>query len=105
MKNIAVSAWPPRKSGVISASPIKPPSGSTSSLIMVAISAALTRRKRDIGKRRMVSQGEQVLQARKLEAEEAGGGVGLRELVALDRLVDDRLRQVERQVIDHHGAD
>src|ERR1700751_1972916 len=28
MKTIAVSAWPPRNSGVISASPMKPPSGS-----------------------------------------------------------------------------
>ena len=55
MKNIAVNACPPRNSGVISASPMKPPSGSTSSLIMVAISAALTRRKRASGKRRMVS--------------------------------------------------
>ena len=50
-------------------------------------------------------QREQVLQARELQAEEAGGGVGLRELAALDRLVDDGLRQVERQVVDHHGAD
>ena len=40
-----------------------------------------------------------------LEAEEAGGGVGLREPVALDRLVDDGLRQVERQVVHHHGGD
>jgi hypothetical protein len=53
MKNIAVTAWPPRNSGVISASPMKPPSGSTSSFTMVAISAAFTRRKRDSGKRRM----------------------------------------------------
>ena len=50
-------------------------------------------------------QGEQVLQAREIEAEEAGGGVGLRKLAALDRLVDDRLRQVERQVVHDHGAD
>jgi hypothetical protein len=50
-------------------------------------------------------QREQVLDAAELEAEEAGGGAGLLELVALDRLVDDGLRQVERQVVDHHGAD
>ncbi len=55
MKKIAVSAWPPRKSGVISASPTNPPSGSTSSLIMVASSADFTRRNWGNGKRRMWS--------------------------------------------------
>ena len=39
MKVMAVIAWPPRKTGVTKASPMKPPRGSTSSLIMVATSA------------------------------------------------------------------
>ncbi len=55
MKVMAVSAWPPRKAGVTKASPMKPPSGSTSSLIMVATSACLTLRSCRMGKRRMRS--------------------------------------------------
>ena len=55
MKMIAVSAWPPRNIGCTKASPMKPPSGSTSSLIMVASSACLTLRKWAGGKRRMRS--------------------------------------------------
>ncbi len=43
MKTIAVSAWPPSSAGWTKASPMKPPSGSTSSLTMVAISAGFTR--------------------------------------------------------------
>ena len=42
MKTIAVSAWPPSSAGETKASPVKPPIGSTSSLIMVAISADFT---------------------------------------------------------------
>src|SRR3954469_21761214 len=45
MKMIAVAAWPPRNIGATKASPMKPPSGSTSSLIMVGSSACLTLRK------------------------------------------------------------
>ena len=44
MNSSAASAWPTRKAGVAKASPMKPPSGSTSSLIMVAISELRTRR-------------------------------------------------------------
>ena len=45
MKNRAVSACMPRKTGVMNASPMKPPIGSTSSLMMVAVSDDLTVRK------------------------------------------------------------
>ncbi len=47
-------------------------------------------------------QGEQVGQALEVHAEPVGDRV-LLEGVALDRLVDDRLGQVERQVVDDHG--
>ena len=43
MKTSAVSAWPPSSAGCTKASPMKPPSGSTSSFTMVATSAAFTR--------------------------------------------------------------
>ena len=55
MKAMAVKARPPRNAGAMKASPMKPPSGSTSSLIMVAISACLSLRTCRIGKRRMRS--------------------------------------------------
>src|SRR5437870_2783203 len=42
MKNSAVAACRPRKAGWTKASPMKPPKGSTSSLIIVAISEAFT---------------------------------------------------------------
>ena len=42
MKASAVSAWVPRKAGLMKASPMKPPIGSTSSLTMVAVSEDLT---------------------------------------------------------------
>ena len=41
----AVSAWPPSSAGCTKASPMKPPSGSTSSFTMVATSADFTRLK------------------------------------------------------------
>ncbi|MCY1243700.1 hypothetical protein D9M72_567260 [compost metagenome] len=52
MNTSAVSAWPPSSAGETKASPVKPPSGSTSSLIIVAISAGFTLLKWLGGKRR-----------------------------------------------------
>jgi hypothetical protein len=51
MKAIAVRAWPPRNTGVTKASPMKPPTGSTSSFTMLAISAGLARLNWLMGKR------------------------------------------------------
>ena len=49
MKVRPVIAWPPKNSGWVKASPMKLPIGSTSSLIIEAISDALVRRKRGSG--------------------------------------------------------
>ena len=51
MKTSAVSAWPPSSTGCTKASPMKPPSGSTSSFTMVATSADFTRLNWPGGKR------------------------------------------------------
>ena len=50
-------------------------------------------------------QREEIRDALEVQAEEALHRVGAREAHALDRLVDDGLRQVERQVVDHHRRD
>jgi len=50
-------------------------------------------------------QREEIGDALQIEAEEALHRVGAREAHALDRLVDDGLRQVERQVVHHHRGD
>jgi hypothetical protein len=50
-------------------------------------------------------QREEVGDAVQVEAEQALHRVDRREGDALDRLVDDGLRQVEREVIDHHRRD
>ena len=55
MKISAVAAWVPRNRGRTNASPMKPPIGSTSSLMMVAVSEALTVR-RASGVKRMISE-------------------------------------------------
>jgi hypothetical protein len=101
MKNIAVSACPPRKSGVMSASP----KHALAHPALHGVDLELEPAVEDDQAEEEDRQREEVRNAVQLEAEELLDRLGGGEARALDRLVDDGLRQVERQVIDNHSRD